>query len=95
MSGIEKNEQRAKQLLEKLQQYPELQERFERIVSIIENEDGTALTFDEAEERAFEEVRKLGQELLQNWAHHKQEKVVKEYNQRSNVRRKGKKNCAG
>lgn len=95
MSKEEFDEKRANLLVEKLKEYPELRERFERILALAENEDGSATTADEAEERAVEEVRKLGQELMQSWAMRKHQRVVSEYDSRKGTRRKGKKNSTG
>jgi len=52
--------------LKRLEEYPHLRKRFEEILSVTENDD--MITADEAEERAIEEVRKLGQEILHGWA---------------------------
>jgi hypothetical protein len=95
MTKQKDNEKRASLFAQRLAQYPELQDRFEQILSLIENEQGDANTADQAEERAIEEVRKLGQELMQNWAQRKHERTVKDYDSRSGYRRKGKKNSTG
>jgi hypothetical protein len=95
MSKEEANERRFNQFVEKLKEYPELQARFEKILALAENKDGSANTADEAEERAMEEVRKLGQELMQSWAIRKHERIVSEYDLRKGFRRKGKKNSTG
>jgi hypothetical protein len=95
MNKEEIDEKRVKLLVEKLKEHPELRERFERILALAENEDGSANTADEAEERAMEEVRKLGQELMQSWALRKHERIVSEYDLRKGYRRKGKKNSTG
>ena len=87
--------QRAMQLAARLTQYPELRTRFEEILSVIENEQGNTFTADEAEERAFEQVRRLGQEILQSWAERKHDHLVQAYDARRDTRRKGKKNSAG
>jgi hypothetical protein len=86
---------RARRLAARLAQYPELRARFEEILAVIENEQGDTFTADEAEERAFEQVRRLGQELMQSWAERKHERVVREYDARADHRRKGKKKPAG
>jgi hypothetical protein len=86
---------RASRLAARLAQYPELRARFEEILSVIENEQGDTFTADEAEERAFEQVRKLGQEVLQSWAERKHERVVQDYDMRRETQRKGKKNSTG
>ena len=86
---------RASRLAARLAQYPELRARFEEILAVAENERGDANTADEAEERAVEQVRCLGQELMQSWATRKQERLVREYDARRDHRRRGKKNSTG
>lgn len=76
--------------LNKLSEYPKLRRRVEEILAVMENERGDANTADAAEERAIEEVRQLGQEVLQGWAERKQRRLEKEYQGRTDVRRKGK-----
>jgi hypothetical protein len=87
--------QRASRLVARLTQYPDLLARFEKILAVAENENGQANTADEAEELAFEQVRRLGQELLQSWAERKDQHLTREYDARPAYRRKGKKNSAG
>lgn len=86
---------RASRLAARLAQYPDLLTRFEEILAVAENEHGQANTADEAEELAFEQVRRLGQELLQSWAERKHEHLTHQYDARPAYRRKGKKNSAG
>lgn len=86
---------RASRLAARLAQHPELHDRIEELLALVENERGEANTADEAEELAFEQVRKLGQELMQSWAERKHERVVREYDSRPDHRRKGKKKPAG
>ena len=64
-------------LAKRLAKYPELHERMEQILEMVENFQGDANTADEAEERAIEEVRKLGQEMLGVWAKEKEKKLVR------------------
>jgi vacuolar-type H+-ATPase subunit E/Vma4 len=86
---------RASRLAARLAEFPELRARFEEILSVAENARGDANTADEAEERAVEQVRRLGQELMQTWAERKQQRLVGEYDARRELRRKGKKNSTG
>lgn len=86
---------RALQLAARLEKYPDLRSRFEEILSVIENEQGDSFTADEAEERAFEQIRRLGQEVLQSWAERRHDRLVKEYDARHDTQRKGKKNSTG
>ena len=86
---------RASRLAARLAQHPELRARFEEILAVAENARGDANTADEAEERAIEQVRQLGQELLQSWAERKHARLVQEYDTRRDTQRKGKKNSTG
>ena len=86
---------RSRRLAARLAQYPELRARIEEILAVAENERGAANTADEAEELAFEQVRRLGQELMQAWAERKHQHLVQAYDARRDTRRKGKKNSIG
>jgi hypothetical protein len=80
--------------LKKLEEVPHLRKRFEEILDAVGSEE--MITADEAEERAIEETRKLGQEMLQGWAmkqHCRQiQKVTEKYTE---AKRHGKKNSIG
>ncbi len=86
---------RATQLAARLAQYPKLRARVEEILALVENQHGAANTADEAEELAVEQVRRLGQEVLQGWAERKHARLVQEYDARRDTRRKGKKKSIG
>jgi hypothetical protein len=80
--------------LKKLEEHPHLRKRFEEILNITDSDD--MMTVDEAEERAIEEVRKLGQEILQEWAinqHNRQMHKVAENH--PEAKKQGKKNSIG
>ena len=62
--------------LEKLSSTPALRKRFEEILNIAHNTSGDLITADEAEAKAIEEIRKLGQETLKEWAVSQHEKVI-------------------
>jgi hypothetical protein len=79
------------EFLTKLSEYPELRGRFEEILALMGNERGDANTADEAEERAVEEVRQLGHEVMQGWAGRQPRRLEKEYAERADFRRKEKK----
>jgi hypothetical protein len=78
-------------LEERLREYPELRERFEEMLGIVENADGDIVKADEAEERVIQELRQLGQSALQGWAERKQRRVQRECEGQSGVARKVKK----
>lgn len=80
--------------LKKLKEYPHLRKRFEEILNTTDNED--ILTADEAEERAIEETRKLGQEMLQEWAFKQQSRQIRKVMERCpEAKKQGKKNSTG
>lgn len=60
-----------KTVYERLEEHPELLSRIEAILDIAEGKDENRDTADEVEERAIEELRKLGQELMKDWATNK------------------------
>jgi hypothetical protein len=78
-------------LEERLRDHPELRERFEKMLDLVENADGDCVLADEAELRVLEQVRGLGRELLQGWAEAGQERVERAWDQRADVTRKEKK----
>jgi hypothetical protein len=82
---------------ERLKSYPELRNRFYRILSIVEDSEEEIDKADEAEERVIEELRRLGQEVLQDWAVSKERQKVEKVKRTSNpkVSRHGKKNFTG
>ncbi len=81
--------------LSRLRRHPEMHERIDAILRIVEDADGDALTADEAEERVAQEMRKMGQEALPAWAERKQERVEAEYEQSSLYQRREKKGSTG
>ena len=78
-------------LEERLREHPELRERFEKMLDLVENADGDCVRADEAELRVLEQVRGLGRELLQDWAEEGQQKVERAWDRREDVSRKEKK----
>lgn len=61
-------EMRDRNFVERLKSHPILRERFESILDIAENVQGDCIKADDAEMQVIEEVRKLGQATLQDWA---------------------------
>lgn len=85
----------ARELAERLEEYPELKERFEGLLAVVENAEGDAVKADEAEERVTEELREIGQTALQSWAERKNKRVVAECDRRSDMAHKEKKRSTG
>ena len=82
-------------LVERLEQYPELEALVEEALEIVENTSGDVVKADEAEERAVELMRRTGRGLLQAWAERKHRKVEAESDGRSDLTRKEKKGSTG
>lgn len=72
---------REKRLLEKLRNRPELLERFEAILELTESEGGELRTADEVEELLVEEVRRLGNRVMHDWAGGAEQRVAEEMRQ--------------
>ena len=53
---------------ERLEAHPTLKARFESILDLAENSNGDVIRADDAEQTAINEVRKLGHEILPDWA---------------------------
>ena len=81
--------------LERLEAHPTLKSRFESILDLAENTSGDVIKADEAERRAIEEVRKLGLEVLHDWARRSVEASANELkDEEKNVKGNGKKKIA-
>jgi hypothetical protein len=82
-------------LLSSLSKHPQLRGRVERLVGIVEDVGDELRKADEAERRVIEEVRRLGQEVLEGWADGQVAKRADELERTPGVWREGKKNSAG
>jgi hypothetical protein len=61
-------EQATRSLDERLAARPQLRQRFEQILDIVERDSQSDCTADEAELRIRDQTRALAQEVLQHWA---------------------------
>ena len=83
-------------LLNKINSHPSLRKRVEEILNIAENTSGELITARQAEEKAIEEIRKLGQEVLKEWAENQHDKAVEKAKaENSKTQEHVKKNCIG
>ena len=82
-------------LLARLNKHPQLRGRVERLVDIVEDAGDDLRKADEAERRVIEEVRRLGQEVLESWADGQVGKRADELERTPGVWREGKKNSTG
>ncbi len=88
-------DERTKRFVAKLQEHPELQERFEGVMALVENAEGDTLTADAAEQRVVEELQQLGRAALQCWAQRKATGLAHAYEGRRDYHRKEKKDSIG
>ena len=83
--------ERIEQLLKKFGDQPEVLDQLERILQVVENETGEAMTADEAEELLVQEMRRLGQIAMGSWARRKESRLEAEYGRhRGTVKREKK-----
>jgi hypothetical protein len=76
--------------------HPELLKRFEEIAALVENEQGEIVLADDAEQRAINEVRLLGKEIMNGWARRQSEQTCLNFeNKTDDIRRNGKKKSIG
>jgi hypothetical protein len=75
-------QEREQRLIEKLRKRPQLMERLESIVGMSEVDDERLPTADEVEERLVEEIRRLGNEVMGQWAQNAETRVGQELEQR-------------
>ena len=54
--------------LSRLNQHPQLRERVETLLNVVENTAGNCTTADDAEQYVIEELRKMGNDALHCWA---------------------------
>jgi hypothetical protein len=65
-------------LIEQLRQHPEIRERVRCILEIAGNQEGPLKTADEVEELLVEEMRRLGNVTMRQWASQAEERVSTE-----------------
>ena len=65
-------------LIEGLRRHPDMMARVQSILEIARNEDGPLKTADQVEEQLIEEMRRLGQTTMSQWATQAEERVSTE-----------------
>ena len=68
-------------LLNRLRQQPRIMERVQRILEIANSTEGPLKTADEVEELLLEEMRRLGNETMTEWATQAEKRVGEELKQ--------------
>lgn len=66
-SDIETKALQEEELGTRLNRHPDVKARVVRLLDLVENAGGDLKRADEAEQRAIEELRMMGQELLHGW----------------------------
>ena len=75
-----------------LRQRPELRERFEAILAISNVEEDGVRSADEVEELLIEEIRKLGNTSMRQWAKEAEARVGQQHQEKTPGSYSGKKN---
>ena len=75
----------------RLERHPELKARMERLLVVVENAGGDVGRADDAERRAIEELRQMGQEVMQDWGRKASSKEALEMESKGGVIRHVKK----
>ena len=85
-----------KALMTRLNQYPQLRQRMEELLNIVENTAGNCVKADDAEGYVIDELRKMGNDALNCWGDTAVEKSTEKlHNEVSGLHGKGKKKFAG
>lgn len=83
-------------LINRLNQQPQLRERMEAILNIVENKKGNDTKANDAEQYLIDEMRKMGNEALTCWANKAVKIGIDKLHQEvSGLQGKGKKKSAG
>ena len=64
---VERKDLSSAEVASRLEKHPVLKTRMLRLLDLVENTGGDLKRADDAEERAIDELRALGQEILQDW----------------------------
>jgi len=80
---------------ERLERHPELKERMERLLDVVENAAGDVKLADEAERRTIEELRMMGQQTMQSWGQRLADEEARELEKKGGAVRQSKKNSTG
>ncbi len=88
-------------LEERLDKHPQIKQRFETLLDIVEDADGDLDKANAAEERVIQELQQIGREAIEHWAKAKEEKQTEKYQKdnkgkgRHKIKNKGKKKSSG
>jgi hypothetical protein len=94
-SLVKKDSHQKQSLEERLNEFPELRDKVESMLDVIQNAAGDVEKASEAEQRFVEELRQMGNTALHSWARRQEQKKVAKYNNAEGVNRKEKKTSTG
>lgn len=83
------------ELMHKLRAHPGIRDRLVSLLGVVEDADGDLKLADDAELRLRQEIRRMGQELMQVWAEGQVQATEQAQRRGGRAHREGKKNCAG
>jgi len=95
VATFKSNRERAEELVERLIRYPELRDKMEELLDVVDNKSGDANKADDAEDMIWEELRQIGQRAMKEWAERKQERLVDESESRNELSKKEKRGSIG
>lgn len=72
-------------LVKQLREHPEMMARVQSILELAYDEEGPLKTADEVEELLIEEIRRLGNATMNQWASHAEERVSNELKQQDST----------
>jgi len=85
-------------LEERIKKYPQLHQRFELLLDIVEDAEAELDKANAAEERVIQELKQMGKEALQHWANEKESQKTRQFreiNKQDVIKNKGKKKIIG
>jgi hypothetical protein len=95
VATLKSDKKRSEELAERLNRHPEFRDKVEELLDIADNKSGDANNADDAEDLIWDELREMGQEILQDWAERKHERLVGESEKRKELSKKEKKGSTG
>jgi 23S rRNA pseudoU1915 N3-methylase RlmH len=77
---------------ERLNRHPDLKKRIDELLKIVENAEGDIQKASEAEQMVIEELRKMGNDVLRNWAENREKQASEKFsNMKDDYKSNGKK----
>jgi len=92
---MESSEVSDEELLRGLQRHPKIRSRVAALLAVAQDSKGDLKRADDAEDRLIEEMRRLGQEVMQSWAQGQVIQTELEVRHSGRAHREGKKNSSG